>query len=104
MKRNKILSVAMVIGMLTVASFSYAFKTSAPDEVVIEQEVSKTAVEIESLPDTVKETLKGDAFEGYEVGEAALIVEAEKTYYQIKLTKGDETKVVRINPDGEILK
>lgn len=93
------LTLALAAGSVSVM----ANQARMNEEVAItaEQEVSKTSVEATDLPEPVKNALAATEFEGWAIAEAALIQDAEKSLYVIKLTKDEETKTVKFTPEGE---
>ncbi len=102
MKNLKVLSLALVLGLFTTVGFAANTVIENNNAVVVEQEVSKTPVEVADLPAAVTEALQAKVDEGWVISEAALITDAEQSLYVVKLTKGEETKTKKITPEGEI--
>lgn len=102
MKKLNVLSLALVLGLFTTVGFAANTLVENNNAVVVEQEVSKTPVEVADLPEAVTEALQAKVDEGWVISEAALIADEEKTLYVVKLTKGEETKTKKITPEGEI--
>ncbi len=102
MKKLNVLSLALVLSLFTTVGFAANTMTENNNAVVVEQEVSKTPVEVADLPASVTEALQAKVDEGWEISEAALIADAEKTLYVVKVIKGEESETVKITPEGEI--
>ncbi|GAO29228.1 hypothetical protein [Geofilum rubicundum] len=102
MKKLNVLSLALALGLFTTVGFAANTVVENTNAVVVEQEVSKTPVEVADLPEAVTEALQAKVDEGWVISEAALITDEEKTLYVVKLTKGEETKTKKITPEGEI--
>lgn len=102
MKKLNVLSLALVLGLFTTVGFAANTVIENSNAVVVEQEVSKTPVDVAELPAAVTEALQAKMDEGWAVSEAALIADAEKTLYVVKLIKGEESETVKITPEGEI--
>ena len=66
--------------------------------------LTKTAVKLEEIPDSVKATLKSDKVKDW-IPSAAFLVKTKEgaEYYQIDLTKGEEKAFLRIDKDGKIV-
>ena len=102
MKKLRMLLFAIALGMFTTAAYATVTEAGSNNAVSIEQEVTKTPVEVADLPEAVSEALKGEDVAGWEIAEAALISDAENSLYSVKLVKGEETKIVKITAEGEI--
>ncbi len=63
---------------------------------------AKTPVKTEALPESVKATLTGADFKGWNVS-AAFLVKATTEYYEVVLTKEKETKTVKLDKDGKLI-
>jgi DNA-directed RNA polymerase beta subunit len=92
---------------LTTVSVS-AINTVSNSVIVMNDD--RQAVKSEELPEGVKKTLATDAYKGWAVKEAALVkgaVAADGTatsHYEVVLTNEKETKTVKFNQDGSLLK
>lgn len=105
MKKINVLSTALFLsffGLTTYAANTASMNTSTIT--VEQQDVVKTVIEADKLPDAVKEALKSSLEAGWAISEAVCIEKADKKHFQISLKKGDESKSVNISPEGEILK
>jgi hypothetical protein len=102
MKKLNVLSLALVLSLFTTVGFAANTIVENSNAVVVEQEVSKTPVEVADLPEAVTEALQAKVDEGWVISEAALITDEEQTLYVVTLTKGEETKTKKITPEGEI--
>lgn len=61
----------------------------------------KVSVKPDSLPDGIKNTIKGEAFSGWKVVSAFLVTNADKTqYYELNVKNGDETARVKLDKEG----
>ena len=102
MKKLNVLVLAMFLGLFTTVGYAATNVMGNNNAVIVEQEVSKTPVEIADLPAEVTEALQTKVDEGWEINEAALIADNEKTLYVIQLIKGEESKTIKVTPEGEI--
>jgi len=102
MKKLNVLSAAFLLGMFSTVGFAASTQIESNNIIVVEQEVSKTTVEVTDLPEAVTEAIQTQLNQGWEINEAALIADKEKTLYIIKLSKEDETSTLKITPEGEI--
>ena len=98
-----ILSAAIlaVAGLSTVRAQS----VTKPAAAVVAQQDStqKTAVKLDELPEAVKTTLKTDAFKEWVPSGAFLVKTANAQYYEVSVTKGADSKIVKIGADGKII-
>jgi len=65
--------------------------------------VQKTPVKLEALPDPVKTTLKGDAFKDWIPAAAFDVKAGSAEYYEVDVTKGTETRAIKIGADGKLI-
>lgn len=103
MKKMLFISLAFVFGIFVMTSSATASVVDSPELAIVDQEASKTPVEIENLPAPVKEALQGTDYEGWVVTEAALISKDGEAYYAVKLVKGNESKKLKFTADGEAI-
>lgn len=62
----------------------------------------KVTVKPDSLPEGVKKTIQGEAFEGWKVISAFLVTNADKSqYYELNVKKGEESARVKLDKDGK---
>lgn len=99
MKKQILLSVLMAGGC---ALMSQAQSQTGADNAVKTENVlqEKTEIKADALPEAVKKTLAGDEYKGWEVSKA---YEARGTY-EVELKKGAETKTVKLDKDGKVVK
>ena len=64
----------------------------------------RTSVKAEELPEAVKKTLAGEEFKGYTIAEASLVKTADASYYEVSMAKDKETKIVKVDKEGKLLK
>lgn len=60
----------------------------------------KRLVNVNALPEAVKNTLSGEAYAGWVVT-AAFLVKGAAEYYEIELKRGEETTTLRLNHNGQ---
>ncbi|HHU56934.1 MAG TPA: hypothetical protein GXZ39_01415 [Bacteroidales bacterium] len=101
MKKRNVLMLTLALAAGSVSLMANTAKMNEEVVITAEQEVSKTTVEATDLPDAVKNALAATEFEGWAIAEAALIQDAQKSLYVIKLTKDEETQTVKFTPEGE---
>jgi hypothetical protein len=64
----------------------------------------RQTVKAEELPAGVKKTLDGEDYKGYTISTAAWVKSADASYYEVSLAKDKETKIVKIDKEGKLLK
>lgn len=101
MKKRNVLMLTLALAAGSVSLMANTAKMNEEVVITAEQEVSKTTVEATDLPDAVKNALAATEFESWAIAEAALIQDAQKSLYVIKLTKDEETQTVKFTPEGE---
>jgi hypothetical protein len=88
--------------------FSATVTAGTPSNTAISINVNedeRQPVKAEELPEAVKKTLAGDDYKGFAITEATLVKSADATsHYEVSLAKDKETKLVKIDKDGKILK
>lgn len=69
----------------------------------------RKTVKAEELPEAVRKTLAGEAYKGWTVKEATQVnstvpgdATQPKTWYEVTLTNGKESKAYKFNPDGTV--
>jgi len=88
---------------LTVANANEVNQTVI--NIVQQDSVTKTPVELKDLPEPVKATLQTEPVKQWTPTAAFLVTNADKTtYYQIDIKKGDETASVRLDAEGKPVK
>lgn len=72
--------------------------------VTVQQDsTTKTAVQLNDLPDAVKATLASDKYKDWTPSAAYLVTDANKAeYYLVEVKKGNESASVKIGKDGVI--
>lgn len=97
---KKLIISAFALSLISFASVQANSLKETVTVVAVSQE--KVAVKPEDLPEAVKTTLAGDAFEGWKVTGAFLVTKEDKSqYYEIALKKGEETATVNLDKDGK---
>lgn len=68
---------------------------------VVQAQQEKTAIQPADLPDAVKKTLTGEAYEGWAIEKTFKISEGNKPdTYEIMVKKGEETATMQFDQDG----
>ncbi len=68
---------------------------------VVQAQNEKTAIQPENLPDAVKKTLAGEAYEGWAIEKAFKITEDNKpNLYELMVKKGEETATLQFDEEG----
>lgn len=71
---------------------------------VVQAQPEKTAIQPENLPDAVKKTLSGEAYEGWAIEKAFKITEENKAdIYEVAVKKGEETATMQFDEEGNKL-
>lgn len=77
-----------------------AVETETPAVVQAQQE--KTEIKAEDLPDAVKKTLAGEAYEGWAIEKAFKIMEDNKpNTYEVMVKKGEESATMQFDEEGK---
>jgi uncharacterized membrane protein YkoI len=69
-----------------------------------DQDQDKQAIATSELPASIQASLQGTDYSGWTVGSAHKKEKDGKTMYSVELTKGSETKTVKFDADGNVLK
>jgi len=102
---KKLIVAAFSLGTLFFSATVTAGNTSNTVISVNVNEDERQAVKAEELPEAIKKTLTGEEYKGYTISEATLVKTADATsHYEVSLAKDKETKLVKIDKDGKILK
>lgn len=90
---------------LTVASFATVSATTfLPASAIVysQQQQEKVEVAPKDLPEAVRTALTSDTYTGWEISKAYQVTgENNNRYYQIDLTKGEETMSVNLDAEGQ---
>jgi hypothetical protein len=99
MKKHILLSVLMVgaCTLMTQAQTQPGADNAVKTENAIQE---KMEIKADALPEAVKKTLASDEYKGWEVSKA---YDAKGTY-EVELKKGAETKTVKFDKDGKVVK
>lgn len=91
----------LAIGLMTMAAVPAVAQSEVKEvQTATAQAEQKTAVKPEQLPDGVQNSLKADSFKDWSVSSAAMV----GSNYEVTLMKEKETKVVKFDKEGTILK
>lgn len=75
---------------------------SVQDSLAKDENLTKTAVKLEEIPDAVKAVLKSEKVKEWTPSAAFLVKTKEgREYYQIDVAKGQEKGTLRIDKDGK---
>lgn len=95
----------MSLAVASIATLSFAHtpdNNTAPT--VISQSQDKVEVKPEDLPEPVKATLAAAPYSEWKAEKAYLVPgENETKYYEINLSKGEETATVKLDKDGKVI-
>lgn len=90
----------LAISLMTLAAVPGFAQTDTKTATASAQQDTKTAIKPEQLPDGIRKTLKGDEYKDWTVSSAAMV----KDNYEVILMKDKESKTVRFDKEGTILK
>lgn len=81
------------------------------ENVVMLNDDGRKAVKPEELPEPVRKTLAGTDYKGWTVKEAFVVnstvpgdATTPKTWYEVTVTNGKDSKQLNLNPDGTLAK
>jgi len=89
----------LAISLMTMAAVPALAQTDAKQTATAQAE-QKTAIKPEQLPEGVQKSLKADSFKDWTVSSASSV----GNNYEVTLTKDKESKAVRFDKEGTILK
>ena len=69
-----------------------------------DQDQDKQAIATSELPASIQASLQGNDYSGWTVANAHKKEKDGKTMYSVELTKGSETKKVKFDADGNVVK
>ncbi len=92
--------------LLIICTASINAYSVSPNETIIEflmnDDVIKTEVNAENLPDVIKTALTGDTFTSWTFVIAHEVVNGDKKHYEVELTNGGENVIVNFDEAGNI--
>ncbi|MGQ1945803.1 hypothetical protein ACT3CD_01710 [Geofilum sp. OHC36d9] len=98
----KILRVSIVL-MFAIMLLSPVFSNADGFRTDNFQEVVKSEVPVEELPEVITKALADSEWSDWTVSSAVLVKEESASYYQIALVKDDSKKEVKVSPEGKLL-
>jgi hypothetical protein len=99
---NKLVITAIALTITSFAAVDAANVTRPATSSIVYTQQEKVEVPVKDLPEAVKRTLATETYSGWEVSKAYLVTrENNVQYYQIDLTKGEETSSVNLDADGK---
>ncbi len=102
---KKVIVAAFSLGMVFFSAAVNANTTNNNTVISVNySDDERQAVKAEELPEAVKKTLAGEEFKGYTISTASLVKTADASYYEVSLAKDKETKLVKVDKDGKLLK
>jgi hypothetical protein len=107
LKLNVMKRVIFVIGatLLTgslIAGANGVVNKAGSKTVLVQDDPKKEKVDVDQLPQAIKNTLAGDDYKGWTI-ESAYLVKGEKEYYQITLKQDHNSKTVNLDKDGNTM-
>ncbi len=102
---KKLMVLAFGLGLALTAKTVYAANNNV-NTVVTTNLVNdeRVALKPEELPEPIKKTLSAPEYKGWFITEAALVKTAAASHYEVSLTKEKETKLVKFDKEGALLK
>lgn len=98
MKKLFLSFIAMSLIALGAVNASAVSSTYAPATVAQDDKVK---LKNEELPETVKTTLKGDAYKDWTISAAYHVKSSNQ--FEIELKKDNETKTIKLDKDGNLI-
>ncbi len=102
MKKVKMILASTAVVFFLGAGAATTFANNSIDANVVLQDAVKSDVQIENLPEEVTKALAESKWKNWTISKATKETKLETTYYIVTLVKGDETKEVKITPEGKI--
>src|SRR6185436_8095375 len=97
MKKIALLSMAL---LLVANGYSLVKRSIKSDRAsVVQQKEDKVKVKKEDLPETVRKTLEGNAFKGWEITNAYKLNNGE---YEVEIKKGTNAQSLKFDKDGKV--
>ncbi|MDG5799531.1 hypothetical protein QA597_04050 [Marinilabiliaceae bacterium ANBcel2] len=102
MKKGAIFFTVFIMGLFVIVNSS-----AAQEE--FDEEVTKTEVSVNALPQPITDALEEEKFEGWRAARAEMIIDMERTYYAVTMLKEVEreedrdVKVINFSPQGELI-
>ncbi len=93
-----LLSGSLMVGASEIINKNVMATVSLQDD-----DTKKEKVEVDQLPQAVKNTLEGDDYKGWTIDSAYKVNKDGNEFYKVKLTKGSDTKVVKLDKDGKVV-
>lgn len=89
----------LALSLITLGSVN-ASTVDGNQETVVAQD-DKVKIKNEELPETVKTTLKGEAYKDWTVNAAYHIKSSDQ--YELELKKDVETKTIKLDKEGKVI-
>jgi hypothetical protein len=90
------------VAVLAQDTASVATPAPAPTETTQDQDGQ--AIAASELPASIQSALQGQDYSGWTVGNAMKKEKDGKTFYSVELSNGSETKKVKFDADGNVVK
>lgn len=99
---KKLVISAIALAITSFAAVNAATVSEPTATAIVYTQQDKVEVPVKDLPEAVKTALATDTYSGWEVSKAYIVTgENNVQYYQIDLTKGEETSSVNLGADGK---
>ncbi|WP_276365440.1 hypothetical protein [Chryseolinea sp. H1M3-3] len=95
---------ASSVAVLAQDSASVAPAQTQSSSAVQSDDQDKQAIATSELPASIQASLQGQDYSGWTVANAHKKEKDGKTMYSVELTKGSETKMVKFDADGNVVK
>lgn len=100
----KKLMISMGVALLATFTFANANSIKHTPETVISVNQDKVEVKPEDLPEAVRATLGAAPYNEWKIEKAYQVPgENESQYFEINLSKGEETSTVKLDKDGKVI-
>ncbi|HLV41548.1 MAG TPA: hypothetical protein VKY37_04660 [Brumimicrobium sp.] len=103
MKLSKIILTGLLTVTLTGMSFA---NTTLHDSTVfasVDEENAPQEIKVSELPQAIKQSLKSEAYDGWEPSKAWMIKKQDKVIYQIEVVNEEESTTLLFDEDGAAL-
>ena len=97
---KKIILSAMLLGLVATTAVQ---ATPATTNTLVAAQQQETPVKPEDLPAPIKQVLSGDEYKDWSIVTAYKSTVDGKDIYKINFKKGEETKLIKFNPDGSVV-
>lgn len=102
MKKVKMILASTAVVFFLGASAATTFANNSMNANIVLQDAVQSDAQVENLPDEVTNAIAESKWKDWTISKATIETKDDATYYIVTLIKGDETKKVKVTPEGKI--